>query len=552
MEENENWEVIVVGGGAAGLSAALMLGRARRRVLVVDSGEPRNRFATHMHGMLGRDGTDPGELLSRGREEVSAYDVTIRSGAVDDVSDAPDGLRVRLADGTTVSARALVAASGLTDDLPDVPGLSDQWGTGVLQCPYCHGWEVRRQRLAVLGTSPMSLHQAELIRQWSDQLVFFTALCGPISPEIAARLRSRGVRLVDSPVAEILSDGDRLTGVRTVDGLTTAVDAVFTAPMPRPHDDYLANLALDRADSPVGSFISVDATGKTSHPRVWAVGNIVNPPANVPASMGAGSMAGGMVNMALVTEDFDRCVNGAGPFGRGADSAEDSAEAHWESQYAERAERWSGKVNPTLAEVVSTLPSGSAHTALDLGSGEGGDAVWLAEQGWKVTAVDISSTATARGAQGARDAGVADAITWITHDLSSWETEDTFDLVTASFFHSSVELPRTEILRRAAAQVRPGGHLLIVSHAFEDFADVPPWSLRYFGVDDPRDPAIQAMLEAVTTPDEEVSALALDEAEWDVELQEIRSREASGPDGKETATVKDGVVLLRRADRIAG
>ncbi|SCL15381.1 Thioredoxin reductase [Micromonospora nigra] len=306
---SERWDVIVVGGGVAGLSAALTLGRARRRVLVVDAEEPRNRFAAQVHGALGHEGTDPAELLRRGREELGTYDVTIRPGTVEQVADTEGGLTVALGGGDTVSARALIVASGLTDELPDIAGTGEQWGVGVLHCPYCHGWEVRDQRLAVLGTSPVSLHQAELVRQWSDRLTFFTAACGPLDPEIAARLRSRGVELIETPVAEILSDNGRLTGVRLTDGSQVALDAVFIAPTLRPHDEFLAALRLERAENPMGSFIAVDPTGRTSHPRVWAVGNVVNPGANVPISIGAGSMTGGVVNMALVTEDFEHAAS---------------------------------------------------------------------------------------------------------------------------------------------------------------------------------------------------------------------------------------------------
>ncbi len=529
----QQWDVIVVGGGAAGLSAALTLGRARRRVLVIDAGEPRNRFAAHMHGMLGHEGIDPADLLRRGREEVSAYDVTLRTDVVRRVEDAGDALTVHLADGETVSARALIAASGLTDDLPGIPGLAEQWGTGVLHCPYCHGWEVRDRRLAVLGTSPMSLHQAELIRQWSDRLVFFTTAGGELDPQVVARLRSRGIELIDTPVAEILSEGGRLTGVRLADGGHVELDAVFTAPMPRPHDEFLSGLGLERTETPMGSFIAADPVGgKTSHPRVWAIGNVVNPPANVPISVGAGSMTGGMVNMALVTDEFDRAVNEGG-----------EAAQYWESQYADQRRRWSGRVNPTMADIVEPLPAGDA---LDLGSGEGGDAVWLAEQGWRVTAVDISATATARGAEGAADRGVGNKISWVAHDLSTWNTDETFDLVTASFFHSTVPLPRTEILRRGAGRVRPGGHLLIVSHVFESTEDIPPWALRHHEAAGPDDADLQARLSVLLTPAEEIAALALDESAWEIVAQEIRGREATGPDGNETATVKDGVVLLRR------
>lgn len=226
---------------------------------------------------------------------------------------------------------------------------------------------------------------------------------------------------------------------------------------------------------------------------------------------------------------------------------ESSPEEYWEGEYSSGPARWSGNVNSTMAAVVSELPVGPGRLALDLGCGEGGDAVWLASQGWQVTAVDISATATARGAELARTAGVREAITWVTHDLATWETTETFDLVTASFFHSTVELPREQILRRAAGQVRSGGHLLLVTHVFEGPDDIPAWSLRYHGTDDPNDPELQKHFSVLKTPGEEVTALDLDDTDWALEKQEIRLRQTTGPDGVETATVKDGVVLLRRS-----
>lgn len=520
---SEKWDVIIVGGGAAGLSAAVALGRAQRNVLVLDAGEPRNRFAEHMHGLLGHDGLDPVELLRIGRQELETYDVTVRAGQVEGVENADGGLNVHLADGSFVFGRALVVASGLRDELPDVPGLADLWGTDVLHCPYCHGWEVRGRRLGVLGTSAQSSHQAQLIRQWSDDLVFFTAAVGDLDDDLRRRLNARAVRIIDTPVAELLQKDGRLAGARLADDRVIELDAIFTAPTARPNDAFLAGLNLDRVENQMGGFIAADATGQTSHSRVWAIGNVVNPGANVPISIGAGSMTGAVVNMALVNEDFDRAVL--------------APAAYWEDQYASSGRRWSGRVNATVADVVAELEAGDA---LELGCGEGGDAVWLAEQGWQVTAVDISSTAVARGAAGAAELGIADRIRWVAHDLATWTTTETFDLVTASFFHSTVDLPRTEILRRAAERVRPGGHLLLVSHVFESEEDVPPWASRHHA--EHHDGPGQAIL----TPAEEVAELALDPEQWHVELEEIRPREAVGPDGHQHARVKDGIVLIRR------
>lgn len=304
----EQWDVIIVGGGAAGLSAALTLGRASRRVLVVDAGEPRNRFASHMHGVLGHEGLDPADLLRRGREEASVYGVAFVSDLVVAVDEGDGGLSVQLAGGETILARAVIVASGITDELPDVDGLAEHWGTGVLHCPYCHGWEVRDQRLGVLGTSEISAHQAELVRQWSPRLTFFTSACGQLDPEVRRRFQARGVELVDIAVEAVLHDAGRFAGVRLVDGSEIALDALFLAPTPRPHDGFLAGLGLDRDENPMGEFIATDPTGQTSHPRVWAIGNVVDPTAKVPMSIGQGSQTAAAVNTALVAEEFDEAL----------------------------------------------------------------------------------------------------------------------------------------------------------------------------------------------------------------------------------------------------
>jgi thioredoxin reductase len=301
------WDTIVVGGGPAGLSAALMLGRARRAVLVVDAGSPRNRFAAHMHGVLGSEGLSPRELAERGRAEASAYGVEFRDGSAVGVAEAPGGLEIVLADGEALRTRSLVVATGISDELPDVPGLAERWGRTTLHCPYCHGWEVRDAALGVLVTSPTGIHHAQLIRQWSDRLTVFAE--GGLDEATTARLRSRGVGIETGRVVEIVGDAERMTGVRLAEGRTVPIDAIFAAGTSRPHEEFLGGLGLDRADGPLGSLLAVDHAGRTSHPRIWAAGNVVNPMANVPLSIGAGAFTGGAVNGALVAEDFDLAVD---------------------------------------------------------------------------------------------------------------------------------------------------------------------------------------------------------------------------------------------------
>ncbi|KGM12493.1 methyltransferase type 12, partial [Cellulomonas bogoriensis 69B4 = DSM 16987] len=378
------WDVIVIGGGAAGLGAALMLGRARRRTLVVDAGSPRNRFAAHMHGVLGHEGTDPAELLERGRREVAGYGVQVRPGTVERVDATDRDVRLTLTGGDVVTARAVVVATGITDELPDVPGLAERWGSQVLHCPYCHGWEVRDRRLGVLTTSPMSLHQAELVRQWSDTVTVFTSALGAVDTHTRQRLQARGLQLVDSPPVAVTDGEDGALAVRTEDGDVVHLDAIFTAGTPRTHDGFLAHLGLERTDSPVGSVLAVDPAGRTSHPRIWAAGNVVTPMGNVPMSLSAGSTTGAFVNAVLVGEDFDQALIRTDPA------------AFWEDRYAGSGRVWSGEPNATLVDVVAGLTPGRA---LDLGCGEGGDAIWLARHGWDATGIDISPTAVARATE---------------------------------------------------------------------------------------------------------------------------------------------------------
>lgn len=304
------WDSIIVGGGPAGLSAALALGRSLRQVLVVDAGQPRNRSASHMHTVLGHEGTDPAELLRRGREEAAHYGATFIEGSVTAVQDAhaQHGRRsmvVTMEDGRQLLTRTVVAATGITDLLPEVPGLAERWGSSVLHCPYCHGWEVRHRRLGVLASGPMALHQAELIRQWSAELIFFSASAEPLAEETRHRLESRGIVIEPTDVTALHGEGTELSEAELADGRRVPVEAIFTAGKPVPHEGFLSGLNLDRGETPLGSFIAVDQSGRTRHERVWAAGNLVAPGGNVPMSISAGTTAGAMANMTLVTEEFE-------------------------------------------------------------------------------------------------------------------------------------------------------------------------------------------------------------------------------------------------------
>jgi thioredoxin reductase len=307
--DDERYDVVVVGGGAAGLSAALVLGRARRRVAVVDGGAPRNSAAARMHGFLSRDGMPPADLLSVGRDEAAAYGVEFVSGHV--VSIEP-GFSVALADGEALRARRLLLATGAIDELPPIPGLRDRWGKDFLHCPYCHGWEVRDQPLGVLGTSTASVEHAQLIRQWSDDLIFF-AHTHDLSDGERAQLETRGIRVVEGEVRGLVVEDDRLRGVVLGDGRTVERTALFVRPEIRPRlAGLLAHLGCETDDL---GFVRVDTAGRTSAPGVWAAGNAANPRAQVITAAGEGSAAAISINADLVDEEV-RDTGEAGSAGR--------------------------------------------------------------------------------------------------------------------------------------------------------------------------------------------------------------------------------------------
>jgi len=298
------YDVVIVGGGAAGLGAALVLGRSRRRVVVVDAGEPRNAPASHMQGFLSRDGMPPAALLAVGRSEVAGYGVELIR---DRVATVEPGFIVHLDGGDVLTTRRILVASGVRDELPDIVGASERWGRDLLHCPYCHGWEVRDQPLGVLGTGPGSVEHALLVRQWSDDVVFF-AHTHPVTAGERAALDARGVSVVDGVVAQLSVVDDRLDAVQLGDGRAIPRSAVFIRPSLHPHEGDLIDSLACEVDE--GGFVQVDASGRTSVPGVWAAGNAANPRAQVITAAGEGSAAAISINNDLVEEDVRNALDG--------------------------------------------------------------------------------------------------------------------------------------------------------------------------------------------------------------------------------------------------
>lgn len=309
-------DAVVIGGGAAGLNGALMLARSRRSVVVIDSGSPRNAPAEGVHGLLGLDGTSPAELLRRGRAEVRGYGGLVVVGEVADAAPAPgaDGgdlrFSVTLADGRTLTARRVLVATGLRDELPDVPGLARHWGHSVVHCPYCHGWEVRDQPIGVLAVGPASVHHALLFRQLTDDLVYFTR-----GMELDAQSRERfaalGIRVVETPVAEVLTGDDGgIDAVRLADGAVVGRRVLAVATTLHVRAEGLVGLGLPVQELPGGMGVGFAAgmAGVTEIPGVWVAGNATELMAQVGAAAAGGALAGAHINADLVMADADAAV----------------------------------------------------------------------------------------------------------------------------------------------------------------------------------------------------------------------------------------------------
>ncbi|WP_282686592.1 MULTISPECIES: NAD(P)/FAD-dependent oxidoreductase [unclassified Streptomyces] len=304
-------DVVVIGAGAGGLNAALVLARARRRVVLVDSGAPRNAPSAHMQGFLSRDGMAPSALLETGRAEVAGYGAEFIQGEVDDVERAGEDdmprFTVRLVGGVALSARRVIVATGLRDELPDIPGVRERWGKDLLHCPYCHGYEVGDQPLGVLGTSPGAVRHALLLRQWSDDVVLFRHGL-ELTDDDRRALSARQVPVIEGTVKRLVVEDDRLRGVELAEDSAVARSTVFVVPRMVPRDGLLTALGCERG---ADGWIATDRSGLTSVPGVWAVGNVVDPRALVVSSAGMGSTAAFALNHQLVDEDVASAVRAA-------------------------------------------------------------------------------------------------------------------------------------------------------------------------------------------------------------------------------------------------
>ncbi|MEV0410805.1 FAD-dependent oxidoreductase [Streptomyces sp. NPDC050448] len=324
-----SFDVVVVGGGTAGLAGALTLARARRSVLVLDSGSPRNAPSAHLHGYLGRDGASPAELLAVGRAEVAGYGGGIRSGTAGTALAADrlpgGGFLIRCADGSAVRAGRLLIATGLVDALPELAGLRERWGRDVLHCPYCHGWEVRDELIAVLATGPLAVHQAQMWRNWSDRVTLLSHTW-PLTDEDRELLSALDIAVAQGEVTGLDIADDRLAGVALAGGAAVACTALVVAPRFTARAGVAASLGLplatvERAGTAIGTCLEADpATGATALRGVWAAGNVAGPMEQLAGAAAAGVRAAVAINTDLIEAETRRALE-AHRAGRGVGGA---------------------------------------------------------------------------------------------------------------------------------------------------------------------------------------------------------------------------------------
>jgi thioredoxin reductase len=294
------YDLIVVGGSFAGLSAAMQVARARRRVLVIDAGEPRNRFAVHSHGFLGQDGRTPAAILGDARTQLLAYSTaTIVDGLAARAEATGDGFRVMLEDGEAFEGTRLLLATGVRDTLPDIPGLQEQWGKSVLHCPYCHGYEIAGGPLGVLAVGVVSMHQALLIPDWGDVTLFTNAAFEPDGEQMRA-LEARGVKLETARIEACEADTSGGLSLRLADGHDARVKALFTAPRTSMASPLAEQLGCAFAEGGLGPIIKVDELQQTSVRGVYAAGDAARSMTNIAFAVSDGAFAGVAAHRSLI------------------------------------------------------------------------------------------------------------------------------------------------------------------------------------------------------------------------------------------------------------
>lgn len=289
-------DVIVVGGSYAGMAAALQLARARRKVLVIDARQPRNRFASHSHGFLGQDGADPAAILAGARRQLLSYP-TVRwiEATASGIAGRKDDFSVVTTTGEAFSGRRILLATGVADRLPDIAGLAERWGRTVFHCPYCHGYELDRGRIGVIAAGPMSIHQAQLLPEWGE-ITFLTNSAVDLTADQRDDLQGRGVLIEETPVARITGEA----AVELRDGRVLPFAGLFVATRTEPASPLAEAAGCTLIETPMGRQIATGESKETNVSGVFACGDVARAPHSVSLAVGDGAWAGAQLHRSLV------------------------------------------------------------------------------------------------------------------------------------------------------------------------------------------------------------------------------------------------------------
>lgn len=299
-------DAVIIGGSYAGLSAAMQLVRARRRVLVIDDNRRRNRFAARAHGVLAMDGRPGADIAAEARAQVAAYPTAaFRMAEATEARAIEGGFEITLDDGSRTFGRRLLLAHGVVDDLPDLPGVRERWGHTALHCPYCHGYEIGGGALGVLGSGPMSVHQALMVADWGQVTLFLNGAV-TLEAEDATKLARRGVAIEPEPVVKLEGEAPTLTGARLADGRFTPLKAIFVGPRLRQPGPMAQSLGCVVDETPMGHIVRTDDWKQTTAPGVFAAGDTASMMSNLTLASASGVLAGIALHRSLIEEEIGR------------------------------------------------------------------------------------------------------------------------------------------------------------------------------------------------------------------------------------------------------
>ncbi|MCF2494394.1 NAD(P)/FAD-dependent oxidoreductase [Dyadobacter chenhuakuii] len=300
--ENTDFEVIIIGGSYAGLSAAMSLGRSLRKTLVIDSGKPCNAQTPHSHNFLTQDGRTPKDIALLGKEQVANYPtVQFHDGLAETGRKTENGFEIATATGDTFTAKKLIFATGLKDQMPDIAGYAECWGISVIHCPYCHGYEVKNEKTGILANGDTGFEYAKLISNWTKDLTIFTNGPSELTPEQTEKISTRNIRIVDKPIASLIHKNGLLEKIVFKDQSEEPITAIYSRPAFKQHSAIPEQLGCALTET---GLIKLETFQQTTVPGIYAAGDNSHMARSVALAVSSGSMAGALINRELIEEAF--------------------------------------------------------------------------------------------------------------------------------------------------------------------------------------------------------------------------------------------------------